>query len=735
MKWNPASIRTFLALSAALAGIFTQSSCGGGGSSAVTITSITITGPTTSGINVVSDFTAVVQLANATDSTTTTVTWQVDGTNGGTQASGTIVSSPTDNLVGEYTAPGIVPTTDGGVVTITATATQPSTSSTSTPATVTSNSVSVTITVVVGLNVSPATATVPAGGSHQFTAIQNQLPDDNAVWSLSSTDVGAGNPNNILGTIDSTGLYTAPLSPPPGGTVTITAQDGTVSATAVVTVTYSDASLYGPYAFSYAGGTGSGFMAVAGSFVADGNGNIVSGVEDINNFSTGTSFQIPIYSGNYVVSPDGRTNAVIKTARQTGVTWQFALTTNQHALMILFNSDSGGSGTIDQQNLNDLTAADSVLMACGSNVTCPYVIRVSGSDLKFKPFAMAGRFSVNGSGQIPQSGTILDVNDGGAVTTEDTSLNGSYSFDTAYDGTGRGVLTLTSATTGQIQYAFYVVDSTHLKLVEIDQNGYLAGDMFSAPTGNSFAVGELTAANYVFTAAGIASAGPYAAGGVFTSDGNGNVTGGASDSNSAGTVTSNTTLGACAYGIDATTGRIDLKLFAGSGTCPAGASSSLNEFAAYQTSTGPALLVEIDANAVASGTAYQQAILPVAPPVQAPVDGSFALNLGDLGVSKNSSASNPQGVDAQVTLSGTSVTGGDLDVNNFNAVYQNDPVSTSTSSITAPSSTLGRGTAVLSATNPAVSYSLVYYIIDNNTALLLDQDTVRVGAGIIARQF
>lgn len=62
-----------------------------------------------------------------------------------------------------------------------------------------------------------------------------------------------------------------------------------------------------------------GFRAVAGSFVADGNGNITSGVEDVESFLTGVSVQIPI-TGTYVVGADGRTNAVINSGSQTGAT-------------------------------------------------------------------------------------------------------------------------------------------------------------------------------------------------------------------------------------------------------------------------------------------------------------------------------------------------------------------------------------------------------------------------------
>ena len=717
-----------MTLATALAGILTQVSCGGG-STAATVTSVTISPSSQSvGINSEIDFEAVVNLSNATTSTSTAVTWQVNGiTNGDLLTVGSITPSATDNEQATYVAPGIVPATDNGVVNITAIVNQTATTSTTTPVTVTSNTATVTITVQLGLTVTPAITTVPAGGNFQFTAIQNNIADTNVTWAVSSANGGN------IGSIDvNSGLYTAPLYPPPGQSVTITATtaDGNnTTATSSAKIVYSDASLSGPYAFSYSGGVGSAYSAVAGSFVTDGKGTILSGIEDATSYLTGTSVQVPIFGGNYAVGADGRTNATLNTGLGTGVAWQFALTTNQHALMILFNKNSGGSGTIDQQNLNALSPSDSVLLQCGSTTSCPYVFGVSGSDATFNQEGIAGRFSVNNVGQIPAGGTILDLNDGGAVTASDTSLNGSYAFDTTHTGTGRGTITLTSDSTEQIQYAFYTIDSTHLKLVEIDRVNNLAGDMFSAPTGSSFTGAELAAANYVFTAAGATSTGPYAAGGEFTSDGSANVTAGRFDNNSNGTAGStNATLGSCAYSVDATTGRIDLNL------CASGGSSSLSEFAMYPTSAGTGVLIEIDASANASGLAYTQTIQTVAAPVQAPVVGSFALALGGDAVSTGA-APVQLDADGQVTLNSGAVSAGNLDLNEYNAVYTKDPASATTSTISIPDTTTGRGTAVLKATDPAVSYTLVYYVIDNNTALLLDQDTVRIGIGAIARQY
>lgn len=712
----------------AAAAIFGLPGCGGG-SGSTTVSSVAID-PTaiTVPINTQTDFTAVVKLNDSSTSTTTTITWEVNGTAGGSSTLGTIVPSTIDSEVGVYTAPAAVPstgTTQVGQVSITAVAQQDTSSTTSTK-TVTSNTAVVTIGVGSGLTVTPTTAIVPAGAGHQFSALLNNAADPAATWTVTSS--GGGD----AGTISSSGLYTAPLSPPPGNSVTVTATDGASTATATLTVVYSDHSLNGPYAFSYKGNDASGFLGVAGSFVADGSGHIVSGLEDFDSFITGVSTQVTL-TGTYQVSTDGRGTATMNTGQGT-VTLAFAISTNQHARVIRFDSNATGGGTIDQQNLNALSNSLSVISG-------PYALVAFGADSSFHPMGIGGEFSADGVGNIPATNTILDVNDdgianSGGITTDDTTLHGSYQFDAAFPGTGRGTLTLTSSTTGSREYAFYIVDSGHIQLVEIDGNAFVAGRAVAAPAGNSFSASSLVSANYSFTNGGNSSAGAYAGGGVFVSDGSGTTTGGTFDINNAGTYNSGPALSACPYTVDATTGRIDLKLFTGTGTCPMTAGASVSEFAAYLTSEGSALLLEIDTNAVTTGAAYQQCFVTSACTSSVPAITALGASLGLAGEGtfyKNPAAYQQNAV-GQLKLSSTSISAGDLDVNNFDAVFPGDPVGTTGTSIGSPSSA-GRGTLVLAATNPAATYNLIYYLIDNNSALLLDQDSGHVLRGALARQF
>jgi hypothetical protein len=179
-------------------------------------------------------------------------------------------------------------------------------------------------------------------------------------------------------------------------------------------------------------------------------------------------------------------------------------------------------------------------------------------------------------------------------------------------------------------------------------------------------------------------------------------------------------LGSCAYTVDQTTGRIDLKL------CPSGASAS--EFAAYLTSTGSAVMLELDSAATANGMAIPQRTLASS------ATGIFALGLGGQGIFHNSASSYQPDASGQISLAGTTVGVGNLDINTFNSVFQSDPLDTVNSTLAAPDATFGRGTAKLVGTDPAVTFNLSYYIVDGNTALLLGTDTVRTQTGIITLQ-
>lgn len=96
-------------------------------------------------------------------------------------------------------------------------------------------SIALNLTVLVVVTVSPTSQTVNVTQTQQFTATVTGSPNQTVTWSIS----GAGTGNSKVGTINVTGLYTAPAVPPTPNPVTIvatSAADATQTGTATVTI-------------------------------------------------------------------------------------------------------------------------------------------------------------------------------------------------------------------------------------------------------------------------------------------------------------------------------------------------------------------------------------------------------------------------------------------------------------------------------------------------------------------
>lgn len=660
LPWMHRRLLSLPILSVALVVLMIGCGGGNGGSHINPSTSISVVvfpGTTTAPINGNVVFTATVY--NATN---TAVNWAATG--GGTFA-GNILTAPAMPGPITITATSQADTTKSATVTVTVTAAQP-------------------------VSVSPSAVAVPAGGVQQFTA---SAGGQAVTWSLPTPPPGVS-----FGSIDQSGNYIAPQVPPPGGTVTISASSATGAGTANVTILFSDASLLGQYAFSYSGEDAAGFLAVAGSITFDGLGNVTpGGVEDVN--SGNAVMTNPITGGTYDVGPDGRTTVSLTTSVAT-VTFQVTIISPQHALLVRFDTVATGSGTVDLQNKAELSI---------SAISNFYSFAVSGINSGGFPEAIAGNFFADGNGNFPINNAIQDVNNGGSVTQADTSLQGQIvTFDS---NTGRGLLQFTSTTKGTLSFAFYIVDHTHIKLVETDTAPILAGDAFSAP--NSITLASLTG-NNAFTLGGSVTKGAYAAGGIFTSSGTGTITGGVQDVNLAGRVFAQTiaTSGSTYTITPANSNRILLNVSNGTSTFTYGV---------YINSNGTAEMIELDANVVvASGVAFAQSS------TTAP-QGNYALNLtGAVGQGE-------EDVNGAIASSGAAALTGYLDANVTGSLFPNVPLSGST--ITVPT-TRGRGTVTLQTAAPSpTSFALAYYVVDNQTYLLVEIDSHRVMVGVMSRQF
>jgi hypothetical protein len=564
---------------------------------------------------------------------------------------------------------------------------------------------------------------MPAGNTVQFTATSGGSAVT-PTWQVNGSTGG----NATVGTILSNGTYTAPLTPPPGGSVTVTAISGANSGTSQATILFSNKSLTkdgstGSYAFSYIGSDSAlAPLAVVGSFETDGNGDITGGVEDFNDSFNPRNpvLKEVAFTGSYSVGPDGRATADIASG---GTIWQFTLSSNQHAILIRFDTVGTGSGTIDLQDPTDFTA---------SAILGDFAFSISGIDASALPLTVAGKFSADGVSAI--STGVEDINDGGTATGTsgfDETLTGGFALDGTVPNSGRGTLQLTSSTAivpsfaGTYNFAFYIVDKTHLKILEIDPTGALtAGDIFKAPTqpGGGFGASILSG-KYAFTNGGAdANGNPYAAAGVFNASPgttSGATTGGITgifDFNDGGTNIKLAQSLTGTFGVEASSGRISMPL-----SIP-GRSTPLN-YAAYVTSSGTVLMIELDTNPVNSGgIGYPQTSTT-------PVQGSFALNLSGVAAK----AGGEQDITGQVAAASNGTLTGAVDFNNFQAnnIYQGLEILSGSTILSADSN--GRGTLTIDTAQG--TFPLAYYIIDENTVLLFETDRQRVLPGTLMKQF
>jgi hypothetical protein len=448
---------------------------------------------------------------------------------------------------------------------------------------------------------------------------------------------------------------------------------------------FTNASLSGPFAFSYTGSDGAGFLAVAGSFQSDGAGHITSGMQDINSgFGVFTNASI---TGTYTVRADGRGSVNLNSPAGNSVI-DFVIVAGGHALITRFDANAAGSGTIDQQT----TSAFSNTALAGT-----FAFSVSGIDGANNPLAVAGNFTSNAAGNITSG--VNDSNDNGAVSTNN-ALTGAIPVNS----NGRGAATVNTIS-GTLTFAFYVVDANHLKLVEVDNAPVLGGDAFrqTGPFSNASVSGP-----FAFTIAGadIISLGPFAAGGVLTSDGAGNITSGVEDFNDAGTVTSNVGLTGT-YTI-ASNGRGTLTIATGAGTF---------NFVAYPSSGG-VLVLETDLRFVTSGTGLQQST----PFTAGAVSGIYGLNF--TGVS--SSGGELDSI-AQFNADGASNISGIIDLNNNGGITFGQPLSGTFSAAS-------NGRFPLTLQTPLGTQHMVMYMVSSTRALFVEMDSDIVAAGDIRHQ-
>jgi hypothetical protein len=485
-----------------------------------------------------------------------------------------------------------------------------------------------------------------------------------------------------------------------------------------ITVTGFGSSLKGTYVFQTQGIDANGPYQLAGVIVLDGNGGITSG-EQTHSDSL-LSVSDPVTGGSYNVGPDGRGTLTINTADsnigQQGI---------ENLSLVVLSSSQALIATLDNPNLQSSVETSAGILDLQTSTTAPtggYAFAVNGTDINLQPMAMGGVFNIDSPKTISGAGSVADQDDAGLVfpgaalsgTTSDPDSFGSLKFN----------LTTDFAPT-PIQFTGYIVDATHIKLIESDNDG--TGSGFGSTAGVAIGQGTATgtftanksfAGKYVFGILGQDLSGlpsSLASVGKFTADKVGNLNSGFDDELLAGFGIEISDSFTGTYTLDSTgTGRVDSSInFKNNGPGP--------EFIFYLTGNGnPPLVLDADVNigSLGAGLAHPQAASPFS------FNGKYGLSF-----TQSSSGIENDGT-GQITAVATSNTlSGVIDTNLGFSPQPDTPLTGGFGTI--PGS--GRFTGTLTNTffptpgNSANTLSAAFYLIDSGHGFFIETDSLSSG--------
>jgi hypothetical protein len=379
---------------------------------------------------------------------------------------------------------------------------------------------------------------------------------------------------------------------------------------------FSNASLNGQYAFSMSGADliSGAFIARVGSIVADGQGHITSGLEDLLDLGSGSpASQVTFSGGTYQIQANGRGLISLNVTSGGSLQLSATLQSSGHGYLVQTDGLASTSGALELQ---------APLQFSPNAINGKYVFDFSG--LSFAgttpaPISLVGQFGADGSGNV--TGGTTDVNDGGLAPAGATALAAStYQLDTNGNGTnfGRGTMTLAGRT-----FAFYIVDATRMELLEEDQLGGSSGPAIlqtgAIPTTNSGFKGS-----FAFLAGGsraTGTIGPNARVGRFTADGAGGIGTISFHENNNGNntqLTPSSGISSTSYSIDTTNAG------SGRGTFTFH-NSSINAvtYVFYLVSPTRAVIQDVSAGIVANGTMLSQSATSI---TTADLAGNYSFN-------------------------------------------------------------------------------------------------------------
>ncbi len=490
---------------------------------------------------------------------------------------------------------------------------------------------------------------------------------------------------------------------------------------------FSNASLKGQYAFAMSGeDLNGGYISRAGSFVADGNGAITSALEDLVDGTSGAGL-VSFTGGTYSIQSNGRGLLVLNAGNNSGLQLNIILTSSSQGFMVQTDLNAASTGNFSLQTTSAFNNA-----ALSGN----YVFDFDGvafTQTNAAPISTIGQIKLDGNGNVT-AGTvdINNGNNGGNAPSGATAITpGTYAIDPVNGSPfGRGTMTFDGNS-----YAYYIVDSTHVKFIEEDTNADSIGDGVIQSGTIPTTTAELTG-GFVFLVGGasvLGSQGAVASAGRFTADGNGGVAAIALDDNDGGTivhVSQGPNISNAKYAIDANnagTGRGTFQ-FTNSG-------SGTYSYVFYMISPTQAVIQAISPGIIADGTMLAQSGSPF---TNSNLTGNFGFNWSGIQLGSNNAIPFEEDFVGQFIFSNTSIS-------NISGVYDYTELGLSGKNLyndVALSGTLtlnGDGTLdnkiqVINGLSPSTTYNFKMYIANPNTMLMVVVDSTRVTAGIVSIQ-
>lgn len=566
--------------------VISLSACGGGGGGnngpAVTVS------PATANVqeNSTLQFSATV-----TNTTSTAVNWEVNGTMGGNATIGTISNT------GLYAAPLAIPNPPS--VTITAVLQTDSSVSGNAIATVTAvtfNNSSLKGNYVLSLTGVDGAGSafnllgaITADGNGNITGGEADLNDISSGYAQATSVTGTYNVGSDgRGTLSvnaagiSSGLqYTFAVRA--NNTAAVSEVDSVVTAgTGNLEGQSSPAAPSGNYAFGFAGAAGGcgGGLTSAGLFML--SSGTIGGVQDVN--CSGSIVQSQSLSGSYTTSIDGLgrgTGTLTGATTGTSNLVYYAISGNRFRLLC---PDNGTLflGSADSQTQSSFSQA---------NFSGPYVVNISANTSNGVLYSL---ISLNASGGNISTG-YYDANNSGSVGQ--ASLTGAYSV--ASNGRVSGSFSVNSSS---IPFAIYLISPTQGYYVDerttVTGSGNVYAQNSSLTTNAGWAGSYATRQFGYFLVGGVLN--PTNASGVsgqISADGNGNLAGTLDINDPSGVILNQTLQGTYSVGTVAP-GRATLSI-----TTP---TEGTRNYVGYIVDSGRVLLLETDNNLVSSGDVIRQ---------------------------------------------------------------------------------------------------------------------------------